>query len=75
MLAPVGALSTYEATRPVKKQVTESRAEHIHTDLKLLQMRIAVIQGKIIRLDIKSAPIILIPSTIVTAVSIAITVL
>ncbi len=47
-----------------------------HTTLrKLLNTRIEVSAGKITRLEIRSAPIIRIPSTIVTAVSTAATLL
>lgn len=45
------------------------------TDRNVLHTRIDVSAGKMIRLEIKRAPIIRIPSTIVTAVSTAISVL
>ena len=44
------------------------------TDRNVLHTRIDVSAGKMIRLEIKRAPIIRIPSTIVTAVSTAISV-
>jgi hypothetical protein len=72
MLAPVGVEYTKEAVIPIKKHITERTAEEITTLLKLLNILIEVNDGKIIRLDIKSAPIILIPKTTVIAVSAAI---
>ena len=67
--APVGTFTKYEAVRPAVKQATEIAAEHIVTPRKLLQRRMDVREGKIIRLDISSAPIRRIPTTITTAVS------
>ena len=46
--------------------------EHMTTLLKLRQRRIAVSAGKMMRLEISSAPIIRMPITTVTAVSTAI---
>ena len=75
MLAPTGVLQRYDAVIPRKKHVTESIDDVIITLLKVLQTCIDVSAGKIIRLEIRSVPIILIPSTTVRAVSMAITVL
>ena len=50
----------------------ESTPDTITTPLKLLKSRMAVRDGKIMRLEISMAPIILIPITIVTAVKTAI---
>ena len=61
-----------DATIPQKKQTTETSAEEMTTPLKLRQTRMEVSAGKIIRLEINIAPIIRIPTTIVTAVSRAI---
>ena len=58
---------------PTKKQNTEITAEAIMRDLKLLVIFLAVIAGKIIKLEIKSVPIILMPKTTVKAVKKAIT--
>ena len=68
MLAPVGVEYTKEQRIPAKTQNTETTAEQITTKRKLLQRRIAVSAGKIIKLEINSEPIIRIPSTMVTAV-------
>ena len=68
MLAPVGVEYKKDSPMPQKTQNTETTAAQIITLRKLLQSRMAVKAGKIIRLEIKSAPISRIPSTIVTAV-------
>lgn len=72
-LAPVGVSREYEAHIPIKKQQTDSTPEQIITDLNFLQTPIDESAGKIIRAEISSVPIILIPITIVSAVSNAIT--
>ena len=74
-LAPAGVSSEYEAYIPTKKQHIESIPEQIITVLKCLHKRIEERAGKIMSADINSVPIILIPITIVIAVSKAITVL
>ena len=56
---------------PATKQQTASTAEQTVTDLKLRNTRIADSAGNIIKLEISSAPIILMPSTTVTAVRMA----
>ena len=74
-LAPGAVSRAIEINIPQRKQSTDIVPEHKITLLKLLQIRIEVIAGKIIRLDIKSEPIIIIPNTTVTAVSTAIIIL
>ena len=74
-LAPTGISSEYEKRIPIKKHTTLITADVIITLLKNLQTRIALSAGKIIRLEIKSEPIIVIPRTIVSAVKIAISIL
>jgi len=72
MLAPVGVAKAYEITRPDSRQMTEITAAHITTFLNLLHILMAERAGKTMRADISRVPIILIPSTIVMAVDIAI---
>ena len=74
-VAPVGVEAIYETIMPAVKQNTEIAAAVIITDLNRLHTRMADSDGKIIRLEISSAPIILIPRTTVTDVSTAISVL
>lgn len=69
--APVGSSNLKEIIIPIIKQIKESTAELIVTDLKVLNTRIEVIAGKIIKLEIKRAPIILIPKTTVKEVQTA----
>ena len=71
MLAPVGVSRRTDASIPKTKHTTETIPEHTTTLLNVLQMRMEVRAGKITRLDIKSAPISLMPRTIITAVSTA----
>ena len=68
-LAPAGIEKQNETNRPAKKQTTETIAEVTTTFLNDLHTRIAVNAGNITRLDMSIAPIILMPITIVTAVS------
>ena len=68
MLAPVGVENTKEQRIPEKTQKTEMIAEETTTLLKLLQRRIAVSAGKIIKLEMSKEPIIRMPSTMVIAV-------
>lgn len=75
MLDPVGVENIYDTPIPRKKQSVEIIAEDIITVLNLLQTLIDESVGKIIRLDIKSAPIILIPITMVMDVSAAMSIL
>ena len=72
-LAPVGRFMAKDKHIPIKKQITEMIAEANIRPLKLLTIFLAVIAGKIIRLEIKRVPIILIPKTTVKAVKKAIT--
>ena len=74
-LAPAGVAATYERVTPAIRHTTEITAAFIITLLNVLHTRIDVNAGKMIRLEINNAPIIRIPSTIVTAVSTAINVL
>ena len=71
ILAPVGADQTNEVIKPIKKHITDKTEDEIVTLKKLLNTRIDVNTGKIIRLEIIIAPIKRIPTTIVKAVSIA----
>ena len=72
MLAPAGADQIKDVTNPIKKHITDKTAEDIVTLRKLLNTRIDVNTGKIIKLEIIIAPISRIPITIVNAVSNAI---
>ena len=65
-------VNTVGNRRDVYKRQIESTPDTITTPLKLLKIRMAVRDGKIMRLEISMAPIILIPITIVTAVKTAI---
>ena len=56
---------------PAAKQHTASTAEQTVTERKLLNTLMAESAGKIMRLDMSSAPIMRMPSTTVTAVSMA----
>ena len=74
-LAPVGVAYIYEMTIPVKKQSIEITAEQTVTLLNFLNRRIELKAGKIIRLEINTAPMIRIPSTMVRAVKKAMSIL
>ena len=65
----------YEKASPDTKQSDEITAEKMTTDLKLLQMFIDVRAGKISSEDIRSAPMSLMPITVVIAVRNAISIL
>ena len=71
-LAPTAVSIQRERNNPARKQQTEIKTAVSTTARKRLHSRIAVTAGKIIRLEISSAPIIIIPSTTVTAVRMAI---
>ena len=60
---------------PMQKQITDKIPEDHTTPLKLLNTRMEVSAGKMIRLEISIAPIIRIHSTMVTAVKTAISTL
>ena len=66
--APVGRLNRNEIRIPKIKQKIEKNADKITRYLKLLTNFFAIKAGKIIRLEFKSVPIILMPITIVIAV-------
>ena len=74
MLAPVGVSRKYEDISPSRKHMTDIAAEVTTTDLKLRQRHMAVRAGKMISPEMSMVPIILIPTTIVNAVKIAINV-
>jgi IS5 family transposase len=74
-LAPAGTDSRKDAVMPVKKHTTETAAEQRTTALKLLHIRMDVRAGKIMRDEMSSVPIMRMPTTIVTAVRSAISVL
>ena len=74
-LAPAGVEYKNETVIPIKKQATEIIPDEIMTLLKLLNTRIEVKAGKIIKLEINIVPIIRIPRTIVIAVKNAINIL
>ena len=60
---------------PIKKQKTDKKAEQVTTERKLLKIRMLVSAGKITRLEMSRAPISRIPSTMVTAVNNAMSIL
>ena len=72
-LAPAGVEQEYERVSPKKKHTTDSMADEIVTERKVLNTLMDESGGKIKRLDISSAPSSRIPSTIVIAVSTAMT--
>lgn len=74
-VAPVGVEKKYDTISPDTKHTIEITADKTTTDLKYLHTRIAVKAGKIIRLEISRAPIILIPRTMVIDVKTAISIL
>ena len=75
MLAPVGVERKKEATSPTRKQPTEMHAAQTITLRKLRHTRMAERAGKMMRDEMSSAPIMRMPSTTVTAVSTASSVL
>ncbi len=74
-LAPAGIEKLYDMTIPAVKQIMDIIEEQIITNRKLFPIRMDVSAGNIIRLEIRSAPIMRIPTTIVAAVSSAISML
>ena len=70
-VAPVGVPRAYDATSPITKLITDKIAPAIVTLLKLLKIVCAERVGKIIRLDMSSAPTSLMPNTIRTEQRIA----
>ena len=65
-------LNRIERTIPVSAQNTESIAEKIVTDLKLLKILIADNAGKITSADTRSEPTRFIARTMMTAITVAI---
>ena len=70
--APVGILRKNDTNNPTKKQVILVIVDIITNPLKLVVNFFAMIAGNTIRLDIKSVPIIRIPTTTTKAVRSAI---
>lgn len=68
IVAPGGVDSAIEAANPTTYVSTEITPETTVTERNVLQIRIAVSDGKTIKLEINIAPIIFIPMTIVIAV-------
>lgn len=68
MLAPVGKFKKKLINIPRIKQIIDIIPDIIINSLKLLANPFAMTAGKIIRLDISNVPIILIPSTTISAV-------
>ena len=75
MLAPVGVENPYDTSRPIKKQTMEITADEMTTKRNCLKTRMADNAGKIIKLEISIVPIIRMPTTMVTAVNSAISIL
>ena len=67
-LAPVGVERKKLMNMPAIKHTAESTPEHMTVPLKVLQRRMAVRGGKMIRLEMSSAPIMRMPRTMITAV-------
>ena len=68
MQGPVGMDNAYESVIPTRKQTSPTMVDVQMVVRYRWQICIAVMAGNTIRLEIKSAPIMRIPSTIVTAV-------
>lgn len=73
IVEPTGVPAKMAIRIPKTAQTTEIIAEQIVTDLKLLNILIAEIDGKITNAEIKSEPTRFIARTIITAIKIAIT--
>ena len=73
IVLPTGVPASIEIKRPATEHTTETMAEQIVTERKLLNTRIAERAGKITRAEIKSEPTRFIASTMITAMMIAIT--
>ena len=65
-VGPVCKDAAQDMKNPIMKHTSDTDAEQITTPLKLLHIRIDVSAGKITSAEIIMAPIIFIPSTIVT---------
>ena len=72
MVEPTGVDANIEISIPITAQTTDKDAENITTPLKFFISLIAESAGKIISADIRSEPTRFIPSTIITAIIIAI---
>ena len=75
IIEPAGAEKRIETIIPSAAQTTETTAEQIMTDLKLLKIRMEERAGKMISAEVKREPAIFIASTMITAVTRAISVL
>ncbi len=75
MPAPVGSEYTQDSSMPSAKQATDMIAELMVTARKLENRRIDDSAGNMIRLEIKSVPIMRMPTTTVIAVNSAISML
>ena len=74
-VAPVCKPRRQAVKKPAIKHTRETETEHISTPLNVVQTRIAVMAGKTISAEIINEPIIFMPSTIVSAVKTAISIL
>lgn len=74
-LAPDGVSNAYDSTIPSRKHTTDTTAAHTVTDRNVRHTRMAVSAGKMTRLEMSSAPIMRMPSTMVSAVSRAMSIL
>ena len=73
IVLPTGVPARMEIKSPDTEHTTETIAEQIVTERKLLKTLIAESAGKITRAEIKSEPTRFIARTIITAIIIAIT--
>ena len=73
IVLPTGVPASIDMRSPVTEHTTDTTAEQIVTERKLLNTRIAERAGKITRAEIKSEPTRFIARTIITAMIIAIT--
>ncbi len=72
MVAPVGVENRMDSSMPVRAPATERMAEQITTPLKLITTRMADKAGKMIRAEISREPTRFMESTMITAVTTAI---
>ena len=72
IVEPTGVPAVIEISIPNSAQNTDSKAEHIVTDLKLLNTRMAESAGNMTSAEIKSEPTRFMARTIITAVVTAI---
>ena len=72
MVDPTGVPARMDIRIPVNAQMTESMAEHMVTDRKLLNRRMADSAGKITRAEISREPTRFMASTMITAMMTAI---